>query len=120
MDNIQDLKSMRDKIKGELDATEKIRITVGMATCGIAAGASPVLEIITEEAEKQGLNTDVVKTGCIGICQFEPIVEVYIPGQEKVTYVRVDKEKAARILAEHIVGGVMVAEYTIGADIAAR
>ena len=94
------------------------RIVVGMATCGIAAGARPVLTAFADEVAKRGLTQDVMvsQTGCIGICQYEPVVEVFVPGEQKVTYVKMTAEKAARVVEEHIVGGNVVKEYTIGAN----
>ena len=98
------------------EGSNAIRIVVGMATCGIAAGARPVLNTFVEEVNKQGLldKATVTQTGCIGICRFEPVVEVYEAGKEKVTYVKMTPEKAQRVVAEHIKGGKVVAEYTIG------
>ncbi len=87
-----------------------------MATCGIAAGARPVLERFVSEISNRNLkNVHVSQTGCIGVCRLEPIVEVYVPGQEKVTYVKMDAEKASRVTMEHLVNGNVVTEYTIGA-----
>ncbi|MBR2591456.1 MAG: (2Fe-2S) ferredoxin domain-containing protein, partial [Oscillospiraceae bacterium] len=96
-------------------------IVVGMATCGIAAGARPVLNAFVNEVAKRGLkNVTVSQTGCIGICQFEPVAEVFEPGKEKVTYVKLDADKAARIVVDHIVNGSVVTDYTIGAANAAK
>ena len=87
-----------------------------MATCGIAAGARPVLAEFVEQVNKRGLkNIMVTQTGCIGMCKLEPIVEVFEPGKEKVTYAKVTPEKVARIVAEHLVNGHPVTEYTVGA-----
>ena len=89
--------------------------TSGMATCGIAAGARPVLQAFVDEVATRNMNDVVVsQTGCIGVCRLEPIAEVFIPGQEKVTYVKMDAEKAKRVVAEHLVNGNIVTEYTIG------
>ena len=86
-----------------------------MATCGIAAGARPVLNAFMDEIAKRKLdNVTVTQTGCIGLCRLEPIVEVYMPGQEKVTYAKMDASKAAKVVADHIVNGQVVKEYTIG------
>ena len=86
------------------------------ATCGIAAGARPVLAAFTDEVARRGVsNVTIAQTGCIGICQYEPVVEVFEPGREKVTYVKMTPEKAARVVAEHLINGKPVAEYTIGA-----
>ncbi|MBQ2891017.1 MAG: (2Fe-2S) ferredoxin domain-containing protein, partial [Clostridia bacterium] len=90
---------------------------VGMATCGIAAGARPVLSAFLKEIEKRNLaNVTVTQTGCIGMCRLEPIVEVYVPGQEKVTYVHMTEDKVAKIVAEHIINQKPVAEYLIKAE----
>ena len=87
-----------------------------MATCGIAAGARPVLNAFVEEVGKRGLGqVQVTQTGCIGVCRLEPVVEVYVPGQEKVTYVKMTPEKVARIVNDHLVNKNVVTEYTIGA-----
>lgn len=92
-----------------------IRIVVGMATCGIAAGARPVLNKMVEEVARRNLKgVTVTQTGCIGICQLEPVVEVFAPGKEKVTYVKMTPEKAVRVINDHIVNGNIVTEYTIG------
>ena len=107
---------MQDKVairKGSSDS----RIVVGMATCGIAAGARPVLNAFVEAVSAAGLaeTVSVTQTGCIGICQYEPVVEVYVQGEEKVTYVKMTAEKAKEIVEKHIKGGKVVTEYTIGA-----
>ena len=93
---------------------DAIRVVVGMATCGIAAGARPVLNAFVDEVAKRNLKgVTVSQTGCIGMCQYEPIVEVIQPGKEKVTYVKMTADKAAKIVNEHIVNGNPVAEYTV-------
>ena len=87
-----------------------------MATCGIAAGARPVLNAFVEEVDKASLNgkVAVTQTGCIGICRYEPIVEVYRSGEEKVTYIKMTADKAKEVMEKHIKGGKPVVEYTIG------
>ena len=119
MKSLAELQALRDKVKGNVgtrDASDGgTRIVVGMATCGIAAGARPVLNAFTEEIAKRGISDAIVtQTGCIGICQYEPVVEVYAPGKEKVTYVKVNPEMVPRIVSDHIVNGNVVSEYTIG------
>lgn len=118
MKSLEELKKLREEsVKNmEMRNTDKeIRVVVGMATCGIAAGARPVLTSFVEEVAKRNLkNVEVVQTGCIGMCTYEPIVEIFAPDKEKVTYVHVDAEKARRIVAEHIVNGNVVKEYTVG------
>ncbi|MBQ3603151.1 MAG: (2Fe-2S) ferredoxin domain-containing protein [Clostridia bacterium] len=97
------------------DSEDSTRIVVGMATCGIAAGARPVLNAFTEEIARRNLKgVTVSQTGCIGMCQYEPIVEVFVPGQEKVTYVQMSVDKVAKVVADHIVNGNIVTEFTVG------
>ena len=121
MKSLAELQAIRDRVKANVALRKEnpnaARVLVGMATCGIAAGARPVLNAFTEEIAKRGLQEDIVvtQTGCIGICQYEPVVEVEIPGQEKVTYVKMTPEKVARIVNDHLVNKNVVTEYTIGA-----
>lgn len=119
MKTLEELQAIRDKMKSKVAIREgsgSMRIVVGMATCGIAAGARPVLNTLVEEIEKQGLTdkATVTQTGCIGLCRLEPIVEVYEEGKERVTYVKMTAEKAKRVVTEHIQSGKPVYEYTIG------
>ena len=119
MKSIADLEKIRQKTLSAVNLrreSEGTRIVVGMATCGIAAGARPVINACIDEIGKRNmLNVVVAQTGCIGMCRYEPIVEVTLPGQEKVTYVHVKPEMVARIVSEHVVNGNPVVEYTIGA-----
>ena len=117
MKSLAELQAIKDKMKNKVvlrDGINEFRVVVGMATCGIAAGARPVLNTIVEAVNAEGLSdkVSVSQTGCIGLCQYEPIVEVYVPDKEKVTYVMVDPDKAKRIVEEHIKGGKVIAEYT--------
>ncbi|MBQ3551737.1 MAG: (2Fe-2S) ferredoxin domain-containing protein [Clostridia bacterium] len=118
MKSLQELEAIRKRTLEKINLRKEhngTRIVVGMATCGIAAGARPVLSAFVDEVTKRSLSDVVVaQTGCIGICRLEPIVEVYKPDQEKVTYVKVSPDMVARIVAEHIVNGKVVDEYTIG------
>ena len=120
MKSLQELAEIRDKMKGKVALREghnEIRIVVGMATCGIAAGARPVMLEFIEELKRRGIeNATVSQTGCVGVCRLEPIVEVYVKGQEKVTYVHMTPEKVARVVNDHIVNGRPVEEYTVGAQ----
>ena len=121
MKSLAELEAIRQKTLSRInlrkeDENQSIRVVVGMATCGIAAGARPVMLAFMDEASKRSLNNVTVsQTGCIGMCRLEPMVDVYLPGQEKVTYVHMTAEKVARVVAEHIVNGRVVEEYTIGA-----
>ncbi len=121
MKSLEELLAIKEKAQAQIAARDAegndgIRVVVGMATCGIAAGARPVLKALTEELEKRNVkNVSVTQTGCIGMCQYEPIIEVYAPGKEKVTYVQMTAEKAVKVVANHLVNGEVVKEYTVGA-----
>ena len=120
MKSLAELQALRDKVKTNMgiraDDSGNTRVVVGMATCGIAAGARPVLQAFTEEVAKNNhQNVTIAQTGCIGICQYEPVVEVFEPGKEKVTYVKMTPEKASQIVQKHLINGQVVQEYTIGA-----
>ena len=120
MKTLAELQAIRDRMRSQIDLRDsgdgRIRVVVGMATCGIAAGARHVLNALLEEVNKRDLkNVTVSQTGCIGVCRLEPIAEVYVPGEEKVTYVKLTPEKVPRIVSEHLVNHNPVTEYTIGA-----
>ena len=121
MKSLAELEAIRqrtlEKVAMRKEGDDAVRVVVGMATCGIAAGARPVLNAFVDEVAKRHLqNITVTQTGCIGMCQLEPIVEVLALGKEKVTYCKVTPEKVARIVADHLVNGNPVAEYTVGAQ----
>lgn len=104
MKSLAELNAIRDKAKANMNIREDneytTRVLVGMATCGIAAGAKPVLTALVDEIARRNLShVTVSQTGCIGMCQYEPIVEVLEPGKEKVTYVKVTPEMVARIVS---------------------
>ena len=118
MKSLEELAALRERMKNNVamrqDNSTATRVVVGMATCGIAAGARPVLTAFVEEVNRRGLKDVVVtQAGCIGMCKLEPIVEVFQPGKEKVTYVKMTPEKVSRIVTEHLVNGSPVTEYTV-------
>ena len=118
MKTLEELKAIRDKAKQEMEVREgnsgKVRVVVGMATCGIASGARPVLNSLAEEVHRLHLDHVVVtQTGCIGLCQYEPIVEIYEPGKEKVTYLKMTPEKAIEVVDKHLMHGVVLSKYTL-------
>ena len=121
MKSLAELQAIREKTLNRInlrkeEESDVTRVVIGMATCGIAAGARPVMLAFMDEINKRGLNhVTVSQTGCIGMCRLEPMVDVITPGNEKVTYVHMTPEKVGRVVAEHIVNGRPVAEYTIGA-----
>lgn len=119
MKSLAELAAIREKMKNSVvlrEGSADIRVVVGMATCGIAAGARPVLNTLVDEVAKENLTdkVTVTQTGCIGICQYEPVVEVYEPGKDKVTYVKMDAQKAKEVVEQHLKGGKIITEYTIG------
>ena len=120
MKSLEDLKAIREQMQAKINLRsndeDNIRVVVGMATCGIAAGARPVLNAFVDEVSKRHLNNvTVTQTGCLGVCRLEPLVEVYVPGKEKVTYVKMTEDKVRKVVAEHIVNQQVVDDYTIGA-----
>ena len=122
MKSLAELKAIRERMQGQLgmreEGEDQTRVVVGMATCGIAAGARPVLNKFAELVQERGIkNTVVTQTGCIGICKYEPIVEIYEPGKPKVTYVHMTPEKAEEVVNRHLVGGQVVRDYVIPAMI---
>ena len=119
MKSLAELAAIKAKMQDKVAMREgsgDVRVVVGMATCGIAAGARPVLSAFVEAVNAAGLSekVTVTQTGCIGICQYEPVVEVFEDGKEKVTYVKMDADKAKRFVEEHIKGGKILTDYVIG------
>lgn len=121
MKSLAELKAIKEKVKNAVELREEsgagMRVLVGMATCGIAAGARPVLKALMDEIDKRNLSEKVfvTQTGCIGLCKLEPIVEVYM-NNEKITYVNMSAEKVAKVVNDTIVNGKVVDEYTVGAQ----
>jgi len=120
MKSLAELAAIKDRMKQNAtmreDGDSATRLVVGMATCGIAAGARAVINEVTAELSKRGLeHVTVAQTGCIGLCRLEPIMDVIVPGHEKVTYVHLTPDKIAKIISDHVVNGNPVQEYTIGA-----
>ena len=118
MKSLAELKAIKEKMQSKVvlrEGGEEIRVVVGMATCGIAAGARPVLNAFVEGVNKENLTSKVTvsQTGCVGLCQYEPIVEVYEAGKEKVTYVKMTTEKAKTVVEKHLKGGNVVTEFTV-------
>ena len=120
MKTLEELAQIRDRMKNKValrEGTGETRVVIGMATCGIAAGARPVLNAFVEQVAEQNLGdkVTVTQTGCIGMCRFEPIVEVFEGDKERVTYVKVKPDMVPEIIKEHLIGGKPVTKYTIGA-----
>ena len=118
MKSLAELQAIKDRMKDKVvlrEGTSQVRVVVGMATCGIAAGARPVLNAFVEAVNESGLTGDVTvsQTGCIGICQYEPVVEIYEAGGVKTTYVKMTPEKAKTVVEKHLKGGNPVAEFTV-------
>ena len=118
MKSLAELQAIKDRMRSKVilrEGSGDIRVVVGMATCGITAGARPVLNTIVEEVNNGGLydKVTVSQTGCIGLCQLEPIVEVHEAGKEKVTYIKMTPEKAKEVVEKHLKGGKVVTEYTV-------
>lgn len=118
MKSLAELQAIKAKMQGQVDlrneAHAATRVVVGMATCGIAAGARPVLKAFADLVQEHDLkDISVTQTGCIGLCQYEPIVEITTPKDGKVTYVKMDAEKAKKVVEQHLMRGIIISEYTI-------
>lgn len=119
MKSLEELRAIREKMQGQVGLREEdetvTRVVVGMATCGIAAGARPVLNAFVEGVADKGIGNKVMvtQTGCIGMCKYEPIVEIMEPGKDKVTYVKMTAEKAKEVIDQHLIRGQVVSDYTI-------
>ena len=118
MKSLAELKAIKDRMKDKVilrEGTSDVRVVVGMATCGIAAGARPVLNAFVEEINNGGLASKitVTQTGCIGFCQLEPIVEVFEAGKDKVTYIKMTPDKVKEVVEKHLKGGNVVTAYTV-------
>ena len=118
MKSLAELQAIKERtlknMSARNDSEDATRIVVGMATCGIAAGARPVMNAFTEEIARRSLKgVTVSQTGCIGVCQYEPVVEIFEADKEKVTYIKMTPEKAAEVVEKHLKGGEVVSEYTI-------
>ena len=118
MKSLAELQAIKEKMKNKVilrEGANEIRVVVGMATCGIAAGARPVLNTFVEQINKEGLadKVSVSQTGCIGLCQLEPIVEVYEAGNVKTTYVKMTPEKAMAVVEKHLKGGKVVSDFVV-------
>lgn len=118
MKSLEELKAIRETMQAQMglrkEEGNQTRIVVGLATCGIASGARPVLTALSDIVQEKGLsNVMVTQTGCIGLCQYEPIVEIFVPGKDKVTYVKMTPEKALEVIEQHIIRGQIVSKYTI-------
>lgn len=121
MKTLEELKAIREKMQGQIgirsESASQTRVVVGMATCGIASGARPVLTTLSDAIQTNNLsNIAVTQTGCIGLCQYEPIVEVFEPGKDKVTYVKMTPEKAIEVVKKHLMGGQVVNQYIISSE----
>jgi NADP-reducing hydrogenase subunit HndB len=121
MKTLEELKAIREKMQGQIgirsESASQTRVVVGMATCGIASGARPVLMAISNAIQTNHLsNIAVTQTGCIGLCQYEPIVEVFEPGKDKVTYVKMTPEKALEVVNKHLIGGQVVKQYIVSSE----
>lgn len=122
MKSLEELKAIREKMQGQVglrgESETSTRVIIGMATCGIAAGARPVLTAFSDAVQQKNLKDVVVtQTGCIGLCQYEPIVEILEPGKDKVTYINMTPEKAAEVIEQHLVRGQIVSDYTINSAV---
>ena len=116
MKSLDELKDLREKAQKDIqnrDTSDKVEIIVGMGTCGIAAGARNVLQEIMKELNKRDLDVLVSQTGCIGMCEKEPLVDVKLPGHDRVTYGEVEPDDVSKIITGHVVNGNVVDDLVV-------
>ncbi len=117
MKSLEELKRIKEETLKAMDlrqAKDRGKIVVAMGTCGIAAGAKDTLMAVIEELDKAGVHdVQVVQSGCMGLCDREPTIEVSMKDQPSVIYGDVDDASARRIVREHVQGGQVVAELVI-------
>jgi NADP-reducing hydrogenase subunit HndB len=120
MKSLDELKKLREKAQETIrlrEQTEGTKVIVGMGTCGIAAGAREVMLALVDELQKKNLSDVVVtQTGCAGLCEKEPLVEVIRPGEPKITYGYMTPEKVRSMVTSHIVNGQVIGEYVIARE----
>jgi len=114
--SLEDLKRLREEAQKDLTVRLKTgtTITVGMGTCGIAAGARETMQAILEELRKRGIDAHVTTTGCIGMCSKEPLVDIEQAGYPRVTYANVHPDMVPRLIEEHLIKGNLVEEWVFG------
>lgn len=116
MKSLEDLREMRKEVEKEMQtrkSTNKPKVIIGMGTCGIAAGAREILQAVMEEMDKRDLDIEVTQTGCIGMCEKEPLMDVKLPGKDRITYGNLNKEDVKRIIVNHVINGNVVDELVI-------
>lgn len=115
--SLEDLKKVREKALEQMrirEGNQSAKIVVAMGTCGIAAGAREVMTAILDELEKRGItDVTVTQSGCKGLCEQEPTVDVIRAGEQPVTYGYVDPDKARQIVAQHLINGQVVSDWVI-------
>ena len=116
MKSLDELKELRNKVQKEMkkrDQGTRAEIIVGMGTCGIAAGAREILKAVLAEVEKRDLDVRVTQTGCIGMCEKEPLIDVKLPGEDRITYGNLTESDVKKIITEHVVNGNIVKDLVI-------
>lgn len=116
MKSLEELRELRAELEKEISARNsegKPKIIIGMGTCGIAAGARDILQAVTQELRKRNLDVITTQTGCIGMCEQEPLMDVQLPGQDRITYGKITARDVERIVVEHLINGNVVAELAV-------
>lgn len=116
LNSVDDLYRLQDKVKEDLriKAAQHTVITIGMGTCGQAAGAGDTLRALENELNKRQLQVTIKTVGCIGMCVHEPLVDIKLPGMPRVTYINVTPARVKRLLDEHVLQGKVVQEWALG------
>ena len=116
MKSLDELRKLRVELEKEIAARNsegKPKIIIGMGTCGIAAGARDILQTVLQELRKRNLDVIVTQTGCIGMCEQEPLMDVQLPGKDRITYGKLTTKDVERIIVEHVINGNVVEQLAI-------
>ena len=114
--SLDELKRLRDKAQHELTVRQQTTttITIGMGTCGIAAGARETMQAILKELDERDIEAHVATVGCIGMCSKEPLVDIEQAGKPCITYANIHPDMVPRLVKEHLVEGNVVDEWAFG------
>jgi NADP-reducing hydrogenase subunit HndB len=114
--SLDDLQALRQQLQKDIKARTDTAttVTVGMGTCGIAAGAREVMHAILDELENRGIDAHVTTVGCIGMCSKEPLVDIQQGDEPRVTYGNISPEMVPKLIEEHLVNGNVVDEWVVG------
>lgn len=114
--SVDELRKLRDQVQEDIRTRTETNTTiiVGMGTCGIAAGARETMHAILDELDRREIEAHVTTVGCIGMCAYEPLVDIEQAGKPRITYGNVTADRVPRLIEEHLVNGNAIEEWAVG------